>query len=326
MKKAKLSDEQLGKVVSLRRSGKKWLQIEREAGIPRRIAKREYEDWGRKQALSELKDARKAVAAEAFRDHIDSLIKIAEYLVAHLRAPSVHDFTTDADQFLNELWKTDILKPYESGGASHISLRGTEQYNLRGNLMLFDALKEHTGEDVRWELSNEWKRCWNNCINLLGFLQGEISKRIVNFFNQEEEKQAGFLKKVRSDTNKRDPIVELARAVLGQVLKRVVDDDPDLERHFVRLMPQPDGIIQLVLSDSFTIILKFMGDSLARKVEYIVNSTAKNLCIEYKGNKLKSLRVDVGLIYEITKELEEMLNPLVLRPIILRTRCKLCPA
>ena len=53
--------------------------------------------------------------------------------------------------------------------------------------------------------------------------------------------------------------------------------------------------------------------------------TIKNLRTDRSGT-IKSLRDEVGIMRASYDDLEDSLNELVLRPIILQTRCKLCPA
>ena len=52
---------------------------------------------------------------------------------------------------------------------------------------------------------------------------------------------------------------------------------------------------------------------------------AKNLITEYKEEMIK-LASSVSTMRKTINKLKEVLNPLILGPIILRTRCDLCPA
>ncbi len=48
-----LSEEQINHIVTLYNSGHKWPEIEKETGIPQKIAKREYDRWKRIESLRE---------------------------------------------------------------------------------------------------------------------------------------------------------------------------------------------------------------------------------------------------------------------------------
>ena len=54
MKKVLLSHDQLEQVINLREKGLSWVKIEKEKGIARRIAKREYDQWLAKKSQRQL--------------------------------------------------------------------------------------------------------------------------------------------------------------------------------------------------------------------------------------------------------------------------------
>jgi hypothetical protein len=61
---------------------------------------------------------------------------------------------------------------------------------------------------------------------------------------------------------------------------------------------------------------------LAEEVAKACKWAAKNL---YKGNTTLAVAKQINIMQERIKELEEMLNSLRLRPLILGTQCELCP-
>jgi hypothetical protein len=325
MQKVKLSDEQLGLIANLKRSGKKWTQIQRETGIPRRVAKREYEEWESKQAFDDLKQARTTVAAEAFRDHVDSLIKIAEHLVLSVRTPVVNDIDLEADQYLDEQWKTEILIHHGTGTNSLPHYIRTERVNLRENRILYNALRIHTELEVQWNPFDKWKDLWNGTVTIMRQLRENIHKEINNFFSQENAKPSGFMNSVIADTDKPNAIEILAKAILTELVNKLDDEKANSKGFFFRVLQQSDDNYHVTPIDSYAIILKFKNDALADKVNEIANKVANNMYISFKED-LRRLKNDIDNINNLAYELEEKFNPLVLRPIILRTRCRLCPA
>src|SRR4030067_3259759 len=113
MKRIIISDFQLTEIIRLKQSGDSWLRIEGKTGIPRRSAKKAYEEWERNQSMEELKRARTDVAKEEFRCHMDDLVELSRYLVDSLYIPHPAGKLDNADEFLEELWKRDIRKDYE---------------------------------------------------------------------------------------------------------------------------------------------------------------------------------------------------------------------
>jgi hypothetical protein len=65
---------------------------------------------------------------------------------------------------------------------------------------------------------------------------------------------------------------------------------------------------------------------LAQKVTYICNLAVNNLEKGEKSDMVKLLQNEVRIMKKANEELREMLNPVKLTPLILRTRCGLCPA
>ena len=100
MHRKKLSDKELNKIIRLRQDRASWLRIQRETGIHRQTAKRAYDKWERSKSLEELKEARKDVAAQVFREHMESLVILATSLVSNLAVPHLTELMDkDAAQF-----------------------------------------------------------------------------------------------------------------------------------------------------------------------------------------------------------------------------------
>ena len=109
-----------------------------------------------------------------------------------------------------------------------------------------------------------------------------------------------------------------------KIRERILHDKP--ESPVVETMPYRDGVTKVRPVGISNVSLNFTDTSLAEKVAGICNWAAKNL---YTG---KALRICEGITREVEvmqrriEELQEMLNPLTLGPLILRTQCDLCPA
>ena len=69
-----------------------------------------------------------------------------------------------------------------------------------------------------------------------------------------------------------------------------------------------------------------MEKDLFEKIAPALRQAAEIFCIERKEDIIQPLLGDVSRMNAVINALEEMLNPLVLRPLMLRTRCDLCPA
>jgi len=61
MRKRYVSDEELNKIIRLKDSGASWLKIQDAIGVPRRTAKRAYEEYEQSKSFQELKAARQKI-------------------------------------------------------------------------------------------------------------------------------------------------------------------------------------------------------------------------------------------------------------------------
>lgn len=326
MQKVKLTNEKLKEVIKLRKGGAKWLQIQKETSIPRHIAKREYENWERSQSLGELGKARTVVAAEAFRDHINSLIAIAEALTNHLRLPAVTDRTLIADKFLEQLWKINIISTVIFPGVSGKREKNDPLRNHRENQMLLKALVAHTSDTVSWQNLDIWKKSWNECLCVELKLREEALKMIDKYIATEESRIPSLTNDIKEGSVYYLPFDRMADAIIVHILHRLLRNENDEVAHKATKMCKVDETFHVIHSDTDSIILKFNQANLAEVVESVCNRVAKELFVKYEQDVVVSLRIGLRTMMQIKKEFEEKLEPLLIRPAILRTHCDLCPA
>jgi len=184
MRKKYVSDEELYQIIKLHQSGASWLMIQNRSGVPRRSAKKAYEDWMRNQSIEELKAARVNIAAEEFREHVDLLIKLAESVVDGMKVPETNKVTINADESLYSLWEKKYRELKNYNPDKTIEKR-EKQRILRDYRMLLKSLQYHTREKVRWEVLDEWKQAWNNAVDYSKELRLEITEVIGNILNNQ---------------------------------------------------------------------------------------------------------------------------------------------
>lgn len=339
MRRRELSNEELNKVIKLRQAGTSWLKIQRETGIHRRTAKRAYDKWEHSQSLPELKEARKGVAEKAFLDHLKSLTTLAGSVVTNLSVPfSITDMEKNAEQFYIWLWQQNLLwrGVYASPenqecynlsqmhvyamGDPQCFLMGDPQVNVLENELLFKCLQDHTrGEGVRWEALKEWSKARDNCVKVLDKLRKAPGLLVNNYLNL--ERQSNLLSRIKEEEMSgpsHDPVDLMVRAVLNAIWQGILEDK--LDQNLVLFVDGGNQGLVKVRNETFLIINDV---SLAEKVTHICNLTVDNLS---KEKMVESLQTGVRTMKDATEELRTMLNPVKLTPMILRTRCDLCPA
>jgi len=325
MRRRLVSDDEINSVIRLKQLGASWLKIEEKTRVPRRTAKRAYEDWQKEQTFAELKESRREVAAEAFREHVNSLIKLGRFL-AMLDIPiGVPTAAPDAAQFLDRLWQSNILGDVEYYQLPQGSA-GTDRESRdisRQNRMLFESLREHTRGQVGWQALKEWENAWDNCRPLYARLQKEATKVVQNFLAQESDLE----KRNRTANQGVDALTQIVDALLRAIWSGILEDTLDSERDLLETIGRRGGDTDLTRTGvGNSTLLVFSDKNLAERTAHLGNQAAKNLLLGDNKSIIDSLKKDISAMRRATEALAEMLNPLVLRPVLLRTRCNLCPA
>lgn len=322
MKRLEVSNDELERIIKFRQTGTSWLKIEREINIPRRTAKRAHDTWQSNQSLEELKAARKEVAAEEFRRHLNSLIMLAEALVNHLSIP-LPTMTINAEEHLNRLWEKDIIVERETEGFGKSREKREIDRTIHRNEMLFRSLQAHTHEKGLRQVLNTWEQAWDGCIYDVSELRKEAHSVIKNILGQEE----GFLRSIKIGNGEKDSIARISDMVLEVVWQKILDGNLGSDRTTVHTVPITDGTTQFTsVGYGGKGFIRFIDNRLAEKTAENCNWAVTNLCKGDKQDIAARLGDRVTIMNRAIKQLGEILNPLMLRPMILRTRCDLCPA
>lgn len=331
MRRKHWSQEELDNVIRLRQAGTSWLRIQNETGIHRRTAKRAYEKWERSQSTDELKLARQEVAAAEFRTHMESLIRLAGSLVTNLRVPFLlADMEKNTEQFFSWLWQQDLLQRYISSetqvnvytmGDTQSFRIGDPQSYRREKEMLFESLKVHTREEVRWNTLDEWGRARDNCIKVLSKLRKAVQEVVDNFLNLEQK--SNLVGRIKEESVDDKPIERMREAVLMSIWQGVREDK--LDQELIRMVARSSET-QGILKVGDKTLLRLNDRNSMEEALRICNLAVTNLSKGEKSHIVESLQDEVRVLERATEALHEKLNPLRLTPMILRTRCDLCPA
>ena len=322
MKKTELSPIELKEVVQLRQSGANWTEIQHQTKRDRRVVRRAYEEWESDKKKREQEAARFRVAAEAFHEHLNDLVAVATGFVWNLE---VREFSENSEQFFSSFFDQDLLgRKVFATSEMDMDASGPEDalsYRLEKEL-LFESLKVHTRDKVPWEdlLDNRWKKARDKCAEIVPQLRREASEVVNNLLNQEPN----LLQSIKEGSGESDPAKKMAETLLRVISKRILEDKLNQEGPWFETVSRADGKTHVVyVKPRDEIVLGFTDKSLAEKVTRICELVANNL---REGNMVQQLHDEVPNMRKAAEELREMLNPVKLKPMILRTRCDLCPA
>jgi len=308
-----LSKEELGKVIELREIGTSWLKIQQQTHINRRTAKKAYEDWERRQSKEKLKQARVQVGTAIFREHMESIILIAEALFDNLPLSMVFFETRDSETVLEQIWMRDIVGHVVRTGESWERLVGVAPFEqlpkrqkqriIRRNQMLFQCLKEHS-QTIRWqEVLKSWRFAWDECLGILTELRSKAETMV------ERE-----VKDMEKGNQVEKSISNMAKGVVEAIWLRTLDGEPEKSYDLVRTKADHvefGGATQVLLEDK----------NLAGEVAELCKRVINNLC---KEKTLAELFKDGNPMKTAVEQLERELDPFVLRQTILKTECSLC--
>jgi hypothetical protein len=318
MKKRELAPIELKEVVELRQLGAKWTEIEQEAKVERRAAKRAYEEWEKDKQIQEQQAVRFRVAAEAFHEHLNDLVKLAESLIDVLQVPKTLRELGAVEEDLDQLWIRYLEAKHEPFPASSVE----EERVIRRNRLLLESLQSHTREKVRWEALEEWKQSWNNAAQYSQKLRSKATEITRNNLSN----CRGLEKRIKTATGDKNAVDKIAGGVIEHIWRGILTGKPD-HMHVVKGASLfTEGQVWLTFYESDSETRFYLNDEeLAKKVWNLCNRVVTSLREGVESDLVQKLTGEVSKMQARTKELEESLDGLVLRPMILRTRCDLCP-
>jgi hypothetical protein len=329
MKKREITDIELKNIISLRQLGSNWTKIEDETKVERRAAKRAYEEWKRDKESREQDAIRFRINAEAWHEHTNDLVSLAAGLVSKLSlSPLLADLEKNSEQFLSVLWKEDLLQRYVSPETGEKIYPGDQATYWREQELLFESLKVHTEGKVKWDALDNWNEAKDKCVDIIPKLRKEISVVVGNSILQQQ--MVGSIedaKKLMAEGM--DPQKRIEDIILTQLWQRIYLDKLDSKNP--RFEVENDkGKILVVSRDmdlrarGVTVFPFFDANNkgLAEKLTQLCNSSFDILIIE---DEVLSLYNQITNIRKAYQELGVMLIPVKLKPIIIHSRCELCP-
>jgi len=324
MRRIEVSDSELSEIRRLRQAGASWLAIEAKTSVPRRTAKRAYEGWQQRQSLEELRAARVHVATEAFRDHVDSMIRLAEYLATHLPDTVMFYETRDAEQVLRDLWKTDISNRRKQNARPRDIHNREKRRIARSNSMVFESLETHTQGEAHWQILQDWRRGWDSCRSVLADLRSGAGEQVGNILGNQER---DISDRILHSPNGKSAIGSISEGVVEALWQAILDGKPEDACRFISTRETGKGTTEVVFRRKASVTAIDLADrEMAEKVVGICRRVANNLYIVQKDAAVSRSRESIRKVGVSVERLTEMLSPVELRPVILRTRCRLCPA
>jgi hypothetical protein len=220
-----------------------------------------------------------------------------------------------ADETLDQFWMRNIQ------GENEMFPRSSDESKrmVRRNKLLFKSLQEHTREKVRWESLEEWKQARNIAFGYSKELRSQATEVITGILSN----RSGLKEKLINALGGGDVHEKISDGVRETIWRGILTGEPD-QIHVIEGANKWKVWLQFYQGDVDT-KLDLNDLELAKEVLSICRETVTNLREEAKSHLVQGLTDQVHKMRERTAELEESLDALILRPIILWTRCDLCP-
>lgn len=322
MKKIDVTDKQIERIVKMRARGVSWLQIQKETSVPRRVAQRAYLEWERKRLADELMAVRRELAVEDFRKHRRHVIELAQETVEIIDISTLPVLEGTTEDHLSSLlkrnrWVVTIEEGIQVSDTVTSRVLSDRQVK-RQNEMLFKSLKAHTKGKVRWDAYEEWKSAWDDCRRAMDALMDEIHQRLEGKLKTQPKFINGLVGPGPEEAAKilADTILKtLWRSLLSGNLERLAPAPGDTGHH-------RDYIITSIREGKQTFRIPWNTAVSQNILEDELNRVIEDL---YQGKTSLIIKDKVDIMIRTFSELAEALNPLALGPLILATRCDLCP-
>jgi exonuclease VII small subunit len=322
-----LSPDELSQIVQLRDSRTSWLKIQRRTGVPRQIAKREYVVWQQSQSNEELKQARIRVATDLFNEHLRQIVGLAEGLVNDLPQSMTPLETRDAEAVISDILARWIFGETEERVCLIPDRQETQRAQRRSsrrNQMLFRSLRDHTREKVDWRILEEWKAGWSRSREATEALRSKAEKMVQSILDNERR---SIRDKIDASRGGKSILAKMVAGVIEVIWRGANDNALGKVEQFVQTRRITEGRGLIIFGELGSVTRIELADSrLANDAAEVCRQAARNLSIIDIDKPIRLYQDGTETMKQAIHKLEDALDPLVLRPMILRTRCDLCPA
>ncbi len=309
-KGSRVTDDQVRRMVELHRQGESISAISRDIGCHRQTVKH-YLEGRRGDILAD--EIKKQVLTDELQKHLDDLTQFAVSFKSCITIPSSPE-DTDTALIFKLLFNDELPQGFDF--VSQKDRREQRQMGRRDRTLLM-SLREHTRDQGWWRAYEEWQEAWNACRDALQELREEAYKLVQNLINEKTNLKQEI---ERQSSKERDEV----RNIAGDMLKVVWwagTGQKTVEEHNVRA--EEDRLVTVLNDGSRYFIGHRLSEvSLSQGMEEVCKFVFDTLWQSFSSKRIPEMlrRMDVKI-----EVIDDALDPFILRPLLVRTRCKLCP-
>lgn len=313
--KPQITEQQISEMIRLRRLGKSISAIARAIGCHRQTVRAYLRE---RQADILAAEVKKQLLTDEQQKHLDDIIQFTPSLGGLLTMPDSPTEDRDIATILDPLLSKEFPKGLDS--ASRKKRREQWQKDRR-NKMLLKSLREHTREKGWWQAFEEWQQAWDTCIKGLGEVKKHVPKMVEDLLNQQK---ANLKEEVEKVTGKEDVLERIVDGVIWVAWQVATASNPEEELKLRNFRVVPVVEQRRITAGGYELRLIFSEPetALAQDVATVCNHALQKLYPQYMVDEI------LGMLHRMDEKIEiidDALDPFILRPLLVRTRCELCP-
>ncbi|MBA7567353.1 hypothetical protein ES708_09064 [subsurface metagenome] len=309
----RITEQQISDMMRLRRQGESISAIARAIKCNRQTVRVYLKE---RQADVLADEVRKQQLTDELQRHLNDVTEFAVSFKSCVTVPRSPTEDRDASAVFELLLGKDLPRglDWESRQA-----RREQRQRQRRNRMLLISLQEHTRGQGWWAAYEEWQEIWNICLSAIQELRGEADKVVENRINEKpslkEEVERQSSKRGRDDTVRR-----IVSDMLLVVWGAATGSEPVEKFEFI----EEEGRIVACFADGtpFPLGHRLIEVSVSSDMADLYKLAFETLCQSFSDKHIPEMlqRMD-----EKIEVIDDALDPFVLRPLLVRTRCTLCP-
>lgn len=315
--RTRVTRQQTADMIRLHRQGWSISAIAKSVGCHRQTVRAHLAE---RQADVLAEEVRKQALTDDLQKHLNDLIEFAASLRGHLTIPKAATDDRDITEVLDPLLPKDLPQGLDS--ASRKARREQRQTD-RQNRMLLMSLREHTRGKGWWQAFEEWQQAWDTCKKGLGEVNKHVPKMVEDLLNQQK---ANLKEEIEKVTGKDDVLERIVDGVILAAWHVATASNPDEELKFRKFRVLLEGQLLRIVSGSYYLNLIFKPEAIEaaqfREVAAVCNHALQKLYPRYMVDEI------LGMLHRMDEKIEiidDALDPFILRPLLVRTRCDLCP-
>jgi len=311
----RITDQQISDMMRLRRQGKSLSAIARALKCNRQTVRVYLKE---RQADVLVDEIKKQLLTDEQQKHLDDLTQFAASLVSHLTIPDSPTENRDVVAVLDTLLPKDLPQGLDSASRE---ARRKQRQTERRNKMLFESLRQHTGGKGWWQAFEEWQQAWVTCIKGLEGVKKPAPEMVKDLLNQQK---ANLEEEVEKVTGKKDVLERIVDGVLWAAWWVGTANNPEEELEFrnFRVLLVAQQLRVTTGSYELRLIFSETEAALAQEVATVCNFALQDLYPRYMADEIQGMR---HRMEEKIEEIDDALDPFILYPLLVRTRCILCP-